>query len=228
MIDVNPTPSLPSLPTSALARLQALSQDGQRKIIGLVGPPGCGKSTVAQALCQAFPALSQVMPMDGFHLANVELARLGLAQRKGSPPSFDSAGYVALLERLRRQGAEDIVYAPDFRREIEEPMAGAIAVLHTTRLLVTEGNYLLLNEGHWARVAPLLDDIWYVAVDEALRIERLTRRHRQFGRSEAEARAWVASNDEPNARLVEASQHRANFVFRWATEDDATQADVTR
>ena len=211
---MNTAPEHPAVPEPFLARLRALLQDGQRKMIGLAGPPGCGKSTVAQALRSAFPTTSQVVPMDGFHLANTELARLGLAKRKGSPPSFDSAGYVALLTRLRHQ-QEETIYVPDFRREIEEAVAGAIPVFAHTPLIITEGNYLLLNDGHWAGVAPLLDEVWYVKVDEAVRLQRLVRRHMQFGRSALDARAWVASNDEPNARLIEASQPRADQIFQW-------------
>jgi pantothenate kinase len=206
---------LPVVPAGALARVHALLQDGRRKLLGLVGAPGAGKSTLAVALQAAFPGVSQVVPMDGFHLANVELQRLGRAARKGAPDTFDSAGYVALLKRLRDQAGDEIVYAPEFRREIEEPVAGAIAVLPQTRLVITEGNYLLLDAGPWAGVAALLDDAWYVEVDDTLRVDRLTRRHEQFGRSSDEAAAWVAGTDEPNARLIEASRQRARSVFRW-------------
>src|SRR5213083_3243260 len=121
-----------------LARLEDLLADGQRKLLGLVGPPGGGKSTLAQALLAALPGRAVVVPMDGFHLANAELARLGRADRKGAPDTFDSAGYVALLRRLR-DPAEDVVYAPEFRREVEEPFAGAIAVPAEVPLVVTEG-----------------------------------------------------------------------------------------
>jgi pantothenate kinase len=122
---------------------------GQRKLLGLAGAPGAGKSTLAAALLEAVGAdRAQVVPMDGFHLANVELQRLGRAARKGAPDTFDSAGYVALLQRLREQRPDGgIVYAPEFRREIEEPVAGAIAVLPTTQLVITEGNYLLHDAG---------------------------------------------------------------------------------
>jgi pantothenate kinase len=156
--------------------------------------------------------------MDGFHLANVELQRLGRRQRKGAPDTFDAAGYVALLRRLRSQPSEEIVYAPEFRREIEEPVAGAIAVLAQTQLVIAEGNYLLLDDGPWRDIAPLLDDVWYVDVDDALRVGRLTRRHEQFGRSRAAAAAWVAGTDEPNARLIEDSRQRASWTFRWSDE----------
>ena len=140
--------------------------------------------------------------MDGFHLANVELQRLGRAGIKGAPDTFDSAGYAALLRRLRDQGADEIVYAPEFRREIEEPVAGAIAVLPGTRLVITEGNYLLLDSGHWAEIPPLLDDVWYVEVDDTLRTDRLTQRHRALRPQRRRGEEWVAGTDEPNARLI--------------------------
>ena len=125
------------------ARLDALLQEGRRKILGLVGPPGCGKSTIAAALLELLGERAVAVPMDGYHLANVELARLGRAQRKGAEDTFDSAGYVSLLRRLRTQSADEVVYAPEFRREIEEPIANAIPVFPQTPLVVTEGNLLL-------------------------------------------------------------------------------------
>jgi pantothenate kinase len=141
-----------------------------------------------------------------------------MSTRKGAPDTFDSAGYVALLRRLLAQADDEIVYAPEFRREIEEPIANAIPVFARTQLVITEGNYLLLDEGAWAQVAGLLDEVWYMEVDDPLRVDRLTRRHEQFGRSADEAAAWVAGTDEPNARLIEASKARASFVFRWDDE----------
>lgn len=205
----------PPIPPVHLARVHELLARGGRKLLGLAGPPGCGKSTLALALQRSFPEVSQVVPMDGFHLANVELQRLGRADRKGAPDTFDSAGYVALLQRLKHQGAIETVYAPEFRREIEEPVAGAIPVLAQTRLVITEGNYLLLESGPWAQVPALLDEIWYVEVDDALRTDRLIQRHEQFGRSRQDAEDWVAGNDEHNARLIATTRPRAGLVFRW-------------
>ena len=204
------------LPAAERARLEGLLADGRRKLLGLVGAPGSGKSTVAQALLDALPGRAQVVPMDGFHLANAELDRLGRAGRKGAPDTFDGAGYVALLRRLRTQPAGETVYAPEFRRDIEEPVAGAIGVRPDTPLVITEGNYLLLEEGPWAGVAPLLDEVWYVEVDDGLRMERLLRRHQQFGRSLEAAQAWVAQTDEPNARRIAATRPRAHHILRLA------------
>ncbi len=209
---------LPDLPASARIRANELIQRSGRALLGLVGPPGSGKSTLAAALQAEFASVAQVVPMDGFHLANVELERLGRRARKGAPDTFDAAGYVALLRRLLVQADDEIVYAPEFRREIEEPIANAIPVHARTQLVITEGNYLLLDEGSWARVRELLDEIWYVDVDDEVRLHRLTRRHEQFGRSAEEAAAWVAGTDEPNARLIEASRARASFVFKWSDD----------
>ena len=205
----------PALPASARIRARELIKRSGRALLGLVGPPGSGKSTLAAALQAEFEKVAQVVPMDGFHLANVELERLGRRDRKGAPDTFDAAGYAALLRRLLAQADGEVVYAPEFRREIEEPVANAIPVFASTQLVITEGNYLLLAEEPWSQVHGLLDEVWYVDVDDALRVERLTQRHVQFGRSAAEAAAWVAATDEPNARLIETSRSRASFVFRW-------------
>ena len=200
------------------ARLNALRQEGGRKILGIVGPPGCGKSTLAAALLDFLGDEAVAVPMDGYHLANVELARLGRASRKGAEDTFDSAGYVALLRRLKNQQANEIVYAPEFRREIEEPIANAIPVFPETQLVITEGNYLLLDHAHWAGVSELLDEVWYVDIDHSVRRERLVKRHMHFGRSQAAAEDWVANTDEPNAVRIEATKHRADVLFNWEGE----------
>ncbi|WP_310565446.1 nucleoside/nucleotide kinase family protein [Hydrogenophaga sp.] len=194
---------------------------GPRRLLGVVGPPGAGKSTLAALMAQAVGERAQAVPMDGYHLAQVELERLGRAQRKGAPDTFDAAGYAALLRRLRQQGPHEVVYAPDFRREIEEPVAGALPVFAQRPLVITEGNYLLLDDDPaWAPVADLLDEVWYLEVPADLRLERLAARHMQFGRSRTQALAWIAQTDEPNARRIEASAHRAQ---RRVVCDEATQ-----
>ena len=193
-------------------RIKTMLQSSQRQILGIVGAPGSGKSTLTEQIAQKFGAAVAVLPMDGFHLANVELARLGRAARKGAPDTFDVAGYVALLERVRQ--ASDTVYAPRFEREIEEAIASSIAILPETQLIITEGNYLLLDDGGWQGVRPLLDECWYVAVDDDLRRERLLARHVQFGRTVEDARAWIENTDEPNARRIAATQSRADWVVQ--------------
>lgn len=196
-------------------RLAALLQRGPRVLLGLAGAPGAGKSTLAAALAAVLPpGQAVVVPMDGFHLAQCELERLGRAQRKGAPDTFDVAGFAALLRRLRQPQAGEVVYAPAFRREIEEPVAGAIAVPAELPLVIVEGNYLLLDEPGWRDIAALLDETWYLALDDAERRARLEQRHRQFGRSAAEAAAWVRQTDEPNARRVAASKSRAHAMLR--------------
>ncbi len=200
------------------ARVNALKNGGGRKILGIVGPPGCGKSTLAAALLEFLGDDAVAVPMDGYHLANVELARLGRAARKGAEDTFDSAGYVSLLRRLKEQQANEVVYAPEFRREIEEPIANAIPVFPETQLVITEGNYLLLDHGHWAGISELLDEIWYVDIDHSVRRERLVKRHMHFGRSQSAAEDWVANTDEPNAVRIEATKHRADVLFNWEGE----------
>ena len=199
-------------------RLNALMAGGGRKILGIVGPPGCGKSTLAAALLELLGDAAVAVPMDGYHLANVELARLGRASRKGAEDTFDSAGYVALLRRLRTQASDEIVYAPEFRREIEEPIANAIPVFAQTQLVITEGNYLLLDHGHWSAVKGLLDEVWYVEVDPVLRRERLVKRHMRFGRTLEAAQDWVAHTDEPNALRIDATKSRADLLFDYQGE----------
>lgn len=209
-------PDAPVVPAAWIERAAALiERRAGRALLGLAGPPGAGKSTLALALQQALGTQAQVVPMDGYHLAQAELQRLGRASRKGAPDTFDAAGYAALLRRLREQQPPQVVYAPEFRREIEEPVAGAIGVLPQTRLVIAEGNYLLLPEGDWPAVRASLDEVWYVDVPDGLRVQRLTERHRRFGRSEREAIDWVASTDEPNARRIAATRGAADAVFRW-------------
>lgn len=190
------------------ARARALIERGGRQILGIAGPPGGGKSTVARAVVAALGEQARLVPMDGFHLAQPELVRLGRRDRMGAPDTFDSAGYAALLARLR--GDEPVVYAPEFRREIEEPIAGSIAVPRQTPLVVTEGNYLLL----WPDIKPLLDECWYVETDEELRVQRLIQRHIQFGKTPEYARAWVLRSDERNAEVVATTAQRADVLVR--------------
>ena len=162
-----------------------------------------------------YPQQVQCVPMDGFHLANRELARLGRRQRKGAPDTFDAAGFVNLLRRIKNQSSSDTVYAPEFRRDIEEPVAGAIAVLPDTPLVITEGNYLLLDDPHWVQVRAVVDEIWYLDVPDELRRERLLARHMRFGRSRAQALDWMESTDEPNALRIATTRQHAHLCVPW-------------
>jgi pantothenate kinase len=196
---------------SLIARARELAARGPRTILGVAGPPGGGKSTLADAIVAALGDSAVLLPMDGFHLAQPELVRLGIRDRMGAPHTFDAAGYVALLKRLRA-GGDDVVYAPEFRREIEEPIAGTIAIAPEIPLVVTEGNYLLL----WDGVRSLLDEAWYVDMDEATRLEWLIARHVAFGKTPDEAEAWVMRSDQANAAVVAATRDRADVVVRLA------------
>lgn len=216
-------PTTPTTIGELAARARALVRPGRRAVLGIAGSPGVGKSTLVEHLLTALrdgPAPDggegagewvAHVPMDGFHLADVELHRLGRRDRKGAPDTFDAAGYAALLRRLR-EDEDEVVYAPGFERELEQPIAGSIPVPRSARLVITEGNYLLHDEGDWARVRPRLDEVWYCELDEAERVRRLVARHERFGKDHAAAVAWSLGTDQRNADLVAATRHRADLI----------------
>jgi pantothenate kinase len=180
-------------------------------VLGIVGAPASGKTTLAWSLANALGSRACVVGMDGFHLAQVELRRLGRTDRKGAPDTFDAAGYVNMIRRLSE--GRDTVYAPEFRREIEEPIAGAVAVPPEVPLVITEGNYLLLEEDPWNGVKPLLTEAWFLAPDEPERLERLVSRHRRYGRSLVEAKQRALGSDQRNADLIASTAPRADLVL---------------
>lgn len=184
-----------------------------RRLLGLAGPPGAGKSTLSAQVLAAFPGQCIVAPMDGFHLAQTELERLGRADRKGAPDTFDAAGYVALLRRLREPVPGETVYAPEYRRDLRNGIAGAIGVPWDVPLVITEGNYLLLDTHGFGPVRDLLDAGWYVDLPEAVRAERLVARHELFGKAPDAAYAWTHGPDQRNADLVAGTRGRADLVI---------------
>jgi pantothenate kinase len=194
-----------------LDRARALADRPGRAILGITGPPAAGKSTLADRLRKELGAAAAYVPLDGFHLAHQLLVENGTVERKGAPDTFDAAGYVALLRRLR-DPAEGAVYAPRFDRDIEDSIANAIPVPPDVPLVITEGNYLLLRSGPWAQVAGLLDEVWYIDLAEDTRLRRLIGRHVEFGRDAAEARDRATGSDQRNAVLVEASRDHASLV----------------
>jgi pantothenate kinase len=179
--------------------------------IGLTGPPGVGKSTLAIVLVEQLRGRAAVVPLDGFHLADVELERQGLLGRKGAPETFDGWGYAALLGRLRKR-PDHVVYAPGFERDLEQPLAGAVPVAPDVDVVVTEGNYLLLDLPPWRAARDQLDEVWYVDSQPDLRRERLVARHVAHGKEAGAAARWVEEVDGPNAELVAVSRSRADLV----------------
>jgi pantothenate kinase len=194
-------------------RATALVKDGRRAVLGIAGAPGAGKTTLAEELVKAIDSDRVAhVPMDGFHLADVELERIGRRDAKGAPDTFDALGYAALLKRLH-DDEDDVIYAPGFERVIEQPVAGTLPVFRDARLIVSEGNYLLVGDGPWAKVAPLLDEVWYADLDQEERLRRLVDRHRRYGKDEASAIEWATGSDEHNARIILATRERADLVI---------------
>lgn len=198
---------------AALAdRARELVTPGQRRILGIAGPPGSGKSTLAEAICSALGAsTAALVPMDGFHLSNEELERIGLRDRKGAPETFDADGYIEMLRRVRVSFGQP-VRVPSFDRDAEAVVPDAIAVPAGVPLVVAEGNYLLLGETPWSAIRVLLDAAWYLRAD-AGRVPRLIDRHIAFGKQPDVARDWVLRSDEANTARIAPSEARADLVI---------------
>jgi pantothenate kinase len=202
-------------------RARSLVAGGRRAVLGIAGPPAAGKTTLAEELVAALATAPPEgltsngwiahVPMDGYHLADVELERLGLRDRKGAPDTFDPLGYAALLRRLH-EDEDEIIYAPGFERVIEQPIAGAIPIPREARLIVSEGNYLLLDTPKWRTVRPLLSEVWYADLDQDTRLDRLISRHIRFGKPHTAAVRWATGTDELNAAVIAATRDRADLL----------------
>jgi pantothenate kinase len=193
-----------------------LAED-RRAVLGIAGSPGAGKSTLVEQLLARIGERKgrgwvAHVPMDGFHLADEQLRRIGALRRKGAPDTFDPVGYAHLLKRVAVE-TDAPVYAPGFDRTLEQPLAAALVVLPTARLVITEGNYLLLEHPTWLKARRAMDRVWFVDSEEALRVERLVARHVEFGKSRDAAQAWVAETDQANADLVSPTADAADLVI---------------
>jgi len=225
---VSVTRPAPILVSSVETQLTALVRElprgtSGRVIVGISGSPGSGKSTLARALVRAIGPGAVYLPMDGFHLADEQLSREGLLERKGAPDTFDAFGYARLLETVRARPRHTI-YAPDFDRRLEQPLAGARAIEPRDDIIVTEGNYLMLPGEAWSAVRRQLDTAWHVVTDPAVRQRRLLARHEAFGKTPDAAREWVRSVDEPNARLIEAREGAADRILdltQWVPDPES-------
>jgi pantothenate kinase len=184
-------------------------------VLGIAGAPGSGKSTFATWIQEQFePGFAVVVPMDGFHLGNAIIDGTPLRQRKGAIDTFDAGGYLSLLRRLARRD-EPVVYAPEFRRTLDEPVAASIAVPAEAPLVITEGNYLLAERAPWKEVRAELDEVWFVDTPNELRLSRLVERHVSFGMDRAAAEAWATGPDEANALLIQATRPAADRIIPW-------------
>ena len=196
-----------------LAQLIRVKAQGQgRYLVALAGPPGAGKSTLAADLVTALGKGAKAVPMDGFHYDDAVLIARGARDRKGAPDTFDVQGFLHLLRRLR---TEDEVAIPLFDRDLEISRAGADIVTAADRVLVVEGNYLLLNESPWPQTAPLFNLTVWIDVPESELDRRLLARWAHYGKTPDQARAWIDGNDMPNIRRVTQNSRPADVVLRF-------------
>lgn len=207
--------------------LGLLGENG-RIIVGITGSPGAGKTTLAKELVDRLNVETNddtgsravYMPMDGFHLANATLDRLGIHDRKGAIDTFDGWGFVALLDRVLNERGHT-VYAPSFERTVDEGIAGEVAIPAEAEIVVVEGNYLLVDQEPWNRIPGLLAEVWFCETAAEERLTRLVDRHTRHGRSPEDAHAWASSVDGANAILIQATRPRADLIVSGAAPAEA-------
>ena len=202
------------LEQAVVDRAEALARRADRVVLGIVGEPGAGKTTLTTALLEALTARGVPvawLPMDGFHLGDTSLDALGLRARKGAIETFDGWGYVAALRRVLAEPGNP-VYVPGFERTLEQPIAADRVIPPGPALILTEGNYLLDATEPWSLVRDVAAEIWFADVPSELRRTRLIERHVAFGKTPDAARDWVATVDEPNAERIRARRAHADLI----------------
>ena len=204
---------------------QRLADDSapERLVVGLVGAPGSGKSTIAADLgarLKEAGLFAGLVPMDGFHLSNAVLDELGCHDRKGAPETFDVEGYLSTLDRVRADGARQ-VFVPVYRRDLHEAVAAG-SIVSGTGVVLTEGNYLALETRGWGAVRERIDLLIHIDVPEEVLVVRLINRHEAFGRNALDAGHWVRTVDLPNARLIATSVHRCDEVWREPEDESGS------
>ncbi|WP_280471818.1 nucleoside triphosphate hydrolase [Nocardia cyriacigeorgica] len=192
------------------------SGSDRRFILGVAGPPAAGKSTFSLALCDALnrreAGIAAVAPMDGFHRTTADLSRTGELSTKGQPQTFDVEGFATKLRELRASSPGTVVGWPTYDRGIHDPVPNGV-LFDRQRIVVVEGNYLLLDLPGWSGIQPLLDMAWYLRADIGEIERRLGERHIAGGKTPSEASRKIATSDLPNAELVARTAERADLIL---------------
>lgn len=229
-VRVGQTATLVSNLVDQLRQRLAADDAPERLVVGLVGAPGSGKSTIAAELedqLKEAGIFAGLVAMDGFHLSNAVLEELGRGNRKGAPDTFDVEGYLTTLDRVRADGAPQVL-VPVYRRDMHESVAAG-SIVSGTGVVVTEGNYLSLETRGWGAVRERIDLLIHIDVPEEVLVLRLINRHEDFGKNPIAAGHWVRTVDLPNARLIATSVHRCDEVWRepeYETESGVVDDDA--